>query len=70
MAATASQILDALNDAILAKIQGNVVQSYSVNGRDIRYMSLDQMRAFRRELMAEYGRSQGARNYVQFEDPQ
>ncbi len=70
MAATAQQIIDALNDAILAKIQGNVVQSYSVNGKDIKYMSLDQMRKFRMELQTEISASTGGGsiNYVDFPD--
>jgi len=70
MAATTQQIIDALNDAILAKIQGNVVQSYTVNGKDIKYMSLKDLREFRKELMAEIAQANGEGNvnYADFTD--
>jgi len=70
MAATTQQIIDALNDAILAKIQGNVVQSYTVNGKDIKYMSLKDLREFRKELMAEIAQAKGEGNvnYADFTD--
>jgi hypothetical protein len=71
MSATAQQLLDAVNDAIHAKLLGNAVQSYRIGDRDIQYMSLTELRRFRKELAAEVATGSGRNtNYAQFVRPQ
>jgi hypothetical protein len=51
MAATASELLDACNDAILALIGG--AQSYSIAGRSVTKANLAELREMRTELQKE-----------------
>lgn len=69
MAKTVTQLLEAVNDAIYDKLVGNAVQSYTVNGRDLRYYSLDELRTLRKELQAEYSSEFDTTNFATFEDP-
>lgn len=66
---TNQELLDAVNAAILAKLTGNAVQSYSIGGRNIQYYSLKDLHALRQQLQAEIGAEQGTTNYASFERP-
>lgn len=54
MAATAQQLLDAVNDAILELIQGG--QRTTVNGRTFEHAQLEELRTMRAELEREVAR--------------
>jgi len=66
---TKQELLDAVENAILAKLNGNAVQSYSVGGRNIQYYSLKALYDLRDKLMAEIGAENGTTNYASFERP-
>lgn len=67
--ATVQEMLDAVNAAILAKLNGNAVQSYSIGGRNIQYYSLKALQDLRQQLQAELGAENGTTNYASFERP-
>ena len=69
--ATAASIVAALDDLILAKIQGRAIQSYSVGGNDVRYYSLDELRLLRGEYAARAANEAGGhrRNYARMARP-
>lgn len=70
MAAT-QEMLDAVNNAINARLTGGAVASYSVNGRDIQYISLRELRELKNELQAQLAGEKGsARTFVSFRNPQ
>ena len=52
MAWTSSD-LTAVETAIRARISGGAVESYSVQGRQLRYMSLEDLRKLRTEMKRE-----------------
>lgn len=72
MAATAQELLDAVNDAILAILSGGAVKSYGIggsSGRTLERMSLDELRTLRAELMEQVAASNsstGRTSYVTF----
>ena len=65
----AQDIIDAIDTAILAKLNGGAVQSYSIGNRNLTNMSLKELRETRREyaalLSAEEG---GIKNYASFNE--
>lgn len=67
---TPSTLLTAVEQAIAARFNGGAVQSYSIGGRNLQYMSIESLMKMRDQLKAEVANSLGgARNYVSFEDP-
>jgi len=69
MAATAQEMLDAVNDAIKAQLDGGVVKSYSVNGRQLSRYSLDELVRLRNTLKADVAASGTGRNKARFDSP-
>ncbi len=69
MAATKQEMLDAVNDAIYARLNGGAVDSYSIGGRNLQYISLKDLMDMRAGLQAEVSSEQGTRNYAGFKDP-
>lgn len=69
--ATAASIVAALDDLILAKIQGRAIESYEVGGQNVKYYSLDQLRLLRNEYATAAGAASGAsrRNFAQMGRP-
>jgi hypothetical protein len=69
MSTAAQDIIDALDTAILAKLNGGAVHSYAIGDRNLTHMSLKELRETRREytalLSAEEG---GAKTYASFKD--
>ena len=47
----------AVETAINARISGGAVQSYSIGGRSLSYMSLAELRELRREMLIELNAS-------------
>ncbi len=67
---TAAQMLTAVNQAIYAHLTGGAVQSYSIAGRNIQKISLNELYQIRDRLKSEVtGASGGGRNYVTFGNP-
>ncbi len=70
-ALTDAQMIVKINEAITARLNGGAVQSYSIGGRNIQYMSLNDLLKLRRELEQSISNAAGgARNFVTFVDPQ
>ncbi len=60
---TAADLLTEVNKAIKKRIAGDAVQSYSIGGRNLQYMSIDQLYNIREKLRMEVNASKGpARN--------
>ncbi len=69
-APTKQEMLENLETAINARMLGGAVQSYSINGRNIQYMNLTELRQLRKDLMAEISAQSGnSRNYATFTKP-
>jgi hypothetical protein len=67
----AASLLTAVNNAILARMNGGAVQSYTIGNRNLQYMTLAELRKFRTELQAEVNLDQplGSTNFATFGDP-
>mgnify|MGYP006921299160 CR=1 FL=1 len=64
---TSASMLEAVNNAIYAKIHGGAIQAYTINGRNIQHMTLSELRLFRTELQNEINDTRGpARNLAKF----
>lgn len=67
--ATNVEMLAAVNTAIHNLMTGGAVQSYTINGRDIQYFSLKELRDLRSELQHEIASESGSRNFATFKNP-
>ena len=68
--ATASEMLTAVETAISARLSGGAAQSYTIDGRNIQYISLSELREFRDQLRKEVNAGRGnVRTYVTFKRP-
>ena len=66
----AQDIIDAIDTAILAKLNGGAVRSYGIGDRNLTHMSLKELRETRKEYEALVGAEQGGvKNYASFKDP-
>lgn len=54
------QMLAAVNKAILDRVSGGAVQSYSIKGRNLAYMALGELQALRDALKMEVSREKAA----------
>jgi hypothetical protein len=67
---TASALIDLIDKAIATRLRGGAVQSYSIGGRNLQYMTLSELRNLRadlgKQIAAEKG---GGRNYAKFVNP-
>lgn len=72
------KMFEAVEAAILARLQGTPIDEYSIQGRSIKYMNLFQLREMRDQLKVQLMREQAAsgegpdnrRIYIQFKRPQ
>ena len=68
--ATSAELLTAVEAAITARMSGGAVASYGVGDRNLRYMELPDLVAFRDKLKAEVSAQRGGvRNYGSFRRP-
>jgi len=68
---TTQEMLDAVNAAINARLTGGAVASYSINGRNIQYIPLSELRDLKKELQAQVSAEKGGvRTFVSFKNPQ
>ena len=72
MANTTEQRLAKVRAAIDALMDGNAVQSYSINGRDLSHYSLGSLMALEKMLLSQLNseRNDNMTNYVRFKDAQ
>lgn len=69
-ATTSAELLTKVNSAISALLNGGAVQSYMIGGRNVMYMSLDQLQRLRETLQKEISSSQSKnRTYGTFANP-
>lgn len=67
---TAASLLTLVETAISNRLAGGAVQSYSISGRNIQYMSLDELFKTRDRLKREASASRGsATTYARFSSP-
>jgi hypothetical protein len=70
MATDPQDILDAIDTAILAKLNGGAISSYSIDGKNLTHMSLKDLRETRSEYAALVSAQKGGSlNYASFKDP-
>ncbi len=68
--ATKQEMLENVESAINARMMGGAVQSYSINNRNIQYMTLTELRQMRKDLLLEIAAQSGnRRNYATFTKP-
>ena len=69
--ATTQERLDAVNDAIHNIMLGGAIQSYSINGKTINKVTLDQLEKYRDKLMGELSQEGSSKtHYAAFQRPQ
>lgn len=67
---TSTTLLAQVEAAISARMSGGAVQSYSIGGRNLQYISLSELRQLRDDLRREVSAGAGgARNYARFDNP-
>ena len=66
---TAAAMLTAVNNAITVRMNGGAVQAYTINNRNIQYMTLSELLKLRRELQTEVANkdSSGGRTFAGFD---
>lgn len=69
-APTKQEMLEAVENALAARMVGGAVQSYSISGRNIQYYSLDELRRLRDQLRQEIAGQRSSTTYAKFDDPQ
>lgn len=67
---TTIELIELIDKAIAARLRGGAVQSYSIGGRNLQYMTLSELRNLRAELNKQLAAEKGGgRNYAKFVDP-
>ena len=69
MAPTNQEMLDNLNTAINARMTGGAIQSYSIGGRNLQYISLSELLKLRDQLRREIAGGRNKTTYARFENP-
>ena len=67
--ATKQEMLDNVEAAINARIIGGAVQSYSIGGRNLQYIPLQDLYKLRDQLRREIAGAGGATTYASFGRP-
>ena len=68
-APTKQEMLENVETAINARMTGGAVQSYSIGGRNLQYIPLQDLYKLRDQLRREIAGSGGATTYVSFGRP-
>ena len=68
-APTKQEMLENVETAINARISGGAVQSYSIGGRNLQYIPLQDLYKLRDQLRREIASSGGTTTYVSFGRP-
>lgn len=68
-APTKQEMLENVENAINARMTGGAVQSYTIGGRNIQYIGLEELRKLRDQLRREIAGSGGTTTYASFGRP-
>jgi len=68
-APTKQEMLDNVETAINARLTGGAVQSYSIGGRNLQYIPLQDLYKLRDQLRREISGSGGTTTYASFGSP-
>ena len=68
-APTKQEMLENVEIAINARMTGGAVQSYTISGRNIQYIGLEELRKLRDQLRREIAGSGGTTTYGSFGRP-
>lgn len=67
---TTSELIELIDKAIATRLRGGAVQSYSIGGRNLQYMTLSELRNLRADLNKQIAaQNGGGRNYAKFVSP-
>lgn len=70
MAVSKQTLLDKVESAIESRLSGGAVQSYSIGGRNLQYITLEELRKLRDQLKREIASESGSgRTYAKFTNP-
>ena len=70
MSVSKQDLLDKVEAAIDARLSGGAVQSYSIGGRNLQYVTLEELRKLRDQLKREIASGSGnTRTYAKFTNP-
>lgn len=68
-APTKQEMLENVETAINARMTGGAVQSYSIGGRNLQYITLAELIKLRDTLRQEIAASSSRTSYAKFENP-
>ncbi len=68
-APTKQEMLENVENAINARMTGGAVQSYSIGGRNLQYISLSELMSLRDKLRQETASGNTRTTYVEFGEP-
>jgi hypothetical protein len=68
-APTKQEMLENVEIAINARMTGGAVQSYSINGRNLQYITLSELLKLRDQLRREIVGSNDTTTYASFKEP-
>lgn len=63
------EMLQNVENAINARLTGGAVQSYSIGGRNLQYITLTELTKLRDQLRKELSSGSGTTAYAEFKDP-
>lgn len=67
---TTNELIDLIDKAIATRLRGGAVQSYSIGGRNLQYLTLSELRNLRADLNKQIAAEKGGgRNYAKFVNP-
>ena len=69
MSVSKQEMLDNVENAINARVNGGAVQAYSISGRNIQYIPLPELMKLRDQLRREIATSGGTTTYATFGSP-
>ena len=66
---TKQEMLENIENAINARMTGGAVQSYSIGGRNLQYISISELTKLRDQLRKEIAGLNNATTYAKFNNP-
>jgi len=66
---TKDEMIENVEKAINARLTGGAVQSYSIGGRNLQYITLTELTKLRDQLRREVSAAGGTTTYAGFRDP-
>ncbi len=67
--ATKQEMLENVENAINARMTGGAVQSYSIGGRNLQYITLSELMKLRDQLKQEVASGASRTSYARFDNP-